>query len=53
MTMVERTPIADAPQATACAWLPAEMEITPRAHSSGVNVDRVLRTPRGLNDPVF
>ncbi len=38
--------------ATACAWLPAEIVITPRLFSSSPSADSVLRTPRTLNEPV-
>ena len=38
--------------ASACAWLPAEIEITPRAFSSSVSVASLFSTPRGLNEPV-
>ena len=38
--------------ASAWAWLPAEIEITPRAFSSALSVASRLRTPRGLNAPV-
>src|SRR5205085_12649644 len=38
--------------ASACAWLPAEIEITPRRFSSGDSVASLFRTPRGLNAPV-
>jgi hypothetical protein len=42
---------ADA-QATACAWLPAEIVITPASFSAGVSDASLLSTPRGLNEPV-
>ena len=42
-----------APQASACAWFPAEIPITPRSRSAGVSVASLLRTPRALNEPVF
>ena len=38
--------------ASACAWLPAEMEITPRAFSSSLSVESLFSTPRGLKAPV-
>ena len=38
--------------ASAWAWLPAEMEMTPRCFSSSVSVASLLSTPRGLNEPV-
>ena len=38
--------------ASACAWLPAEIPITPRAFSSGVSEASLVSTPRGLNEPV-
>src|SRR5215211_5071853 len=42
---------ADA-HATAWAWLPAEIVITPAARSSPVSDASLLSTPRGLNEPV-
>ena len=42
-----------APQASAWAWLPAEIPITPRSFSSGVSDESLLRTPRALKEPVF
>ena len=38
--------------ASAWAWLPAEIPITPRDVSSGVSEASFVSTPRGLNDPV-
>src|SRR5207248_8060049 len=38
--------------ASAPAWLPAEIEITPRRFSSSESVASLFRTPRGLNEPV-
>src|SRR5206468_343901 len=38
--------------ATACAWLPAEMVITPRRRSSGVSELNLFSAPLDLNEPV-
>ena len=46
-------PSAAAPQASAWAWFPAEIPITPRFRSSGVSAARFVSTPRGLKEPVF
>jgi hypothetical protein len=52
MTTSASIPSLAAPHASACAWFPAEIPITPRARSSGVSDESLLRTPRTLNDPV-
>ena len=52
MTTSASIPSAAAAKASACAWLPAEIEITPRAFSSGESDASLLKTPRGLNEPV-
>src|SRR4051812_40218492 len=41
-----------APYASACAWLPAEIEITPAPRSSADSAARFVSTPRGLKEPV-
>jgi hypothetical protein len=38
--------------ASACAWLPAEMEMRPRCFSSSDSVASLFSTPRGLKEPV-
>ncbi len=38
--------------ASACAWFPADIAITPRARSSGVSESSLFRAPRSLNDAV-
>ena len=53
MTTRQSIPSAAAPQASACAWLPAEIPITPRAFSSALSEASLLRTPRALNEPVL
>ena len=53
MTTRQSIPSAAAPQASACAWLPAEIPITPRAFSSALSEASLLRTPRALKEPVF
>jgi hypothetical protein len=53
MTTRQSISSSAAPQASACAWLPAEIPITPRSRSSGVSVASLFSTPRALNDPVF
>ena len=53
MTTRQSIPSSAAPQASACAWLPAEIPITPRSFSSGVSEASLFSTPRALNEPVF
>ena len=53
ITTVQRMPSAAAPQASAAAWLPAEIVISPRSRSALVRARARFRTPRALNDPVF
>src|SRR5579871_6874844 len=45
-------PYSAAANATAWAWFPAEMAITPRFFSSSVRLAILFRAPRGLNEPV-
>src|SRR3954471_24409481 len=52
MTSSASSPSTRVPQASACAWFPAEMPITPRSRSCGVSAARLVSTPRGLNEPV-
>ncbi len=52
ITIVAGTPRSFACRATACAWLPADMAITPRARSSVLNEASRLAAPRSLNAPV-
>src|SRR5204862_4970140 len=52
MTTSASTPSSAAAHATACAWLPAEMVITPRSRSSDVSALILLSAPRSLNEPV-
>ena len=52
MTTSASIPSTAAAYASAWAWLPAEIEMTPRAFSSSLSVASLLRTPRGLNEPV-
>src|SRR6266567_1071847 len=52
MTTSASMPSSADAYASACAWLPAEIEITPRAFSSSVSVASLFSTPRGLNAPV-
>src|SRR6516165_6319201 len=52
MTMRASTPYSPAANAVACAWLPAEIAITPRRFSSSLSVLSLFRAPRGLNEPV-
>src|ERR671926_373978 len=52
MTTSASIPSTAAAYASACAWLPAEIEITPRPFSSSESVESLFRTPRGLNDTV-
>ena len=53
MTTRQSIPSGAAPQASAWAWFPAEIPITPRAFSSGVSDASLFSTPRALNEPVF
>src|ERR671924_662982 len=52
MTTRQSTPSSAEQYASACAWLPAEMPITPRPRSSAESEASFVRTPRGLNEPV-
>src|SRR5690606_16601822 len=52
-TTVQAMPSRPAPYARACAWLPAEMVMRPRARSSAVRRRNRLKTPRTLNEPVL
>src|SRR5438105_12095327 len=52
MTTSASIPSTAAAYASACAWLPAEIEMTPRCFSSSESVESLFRTPRGLNEPV-
>src|ERR671937_669268 len=52
MTTSASMPSTAAAYASACAWFPAEIEITPRRFSSSESVASLFRTPRGLNEPV-
>ena len=52
MTISASSPASRAAHATACAWLPAEIEITPRARSSSVSSAIRFSAPRTLNEPV-
>ena len=52
ITSRQSRPCSAAQAATACAWLPEETAMSPRARSSGVNPASLFSTPRGLNDPV-
>src|SRR5919108_4733320 len=52
MTSSASIPSEAAAQASACAWLPAEIPITPRAFSSPESDASLFSTPRGLNEPV-
>src|ERR687886_2031083 len=52
MTTRASIPSTAAAYASACAWLPAEIEMTPRRFSSSERVESLFRTPRGLNEPV-
>src|SRR5216683_3086439 len=52
MTISASTPASRAAHATACAWLPAEIEITPARFSSPVSCESLFSAPRTLNEPV-
>src|SRR5919199_712357 len=52
MTTRASIPSTAAAYASACAWLPAEIEMTPRRFSWAESVESLFRTPRGLNEPV-
>src|SRR6185312_3122177 len=52
ITMVAATPANWACRATACAWLPADMAMTPRARSPSESKARRLAAPRSLKAPV-
>ena len=52
MTTSASIPSSAEAYASACAWLPAEIEITPRRFSSSVSDASFVSTPRGLNEPV-
>ena len=52
MTMVAWMPRRRACQATAWAWLPADMAMTPRARSSAVSASILISAPRSLNEAV-
>src|SRR5487761_2158340 len=52
ITRVAATPSRAAWRATAWAWLPADIAITPRARSSAVSSVSRLAAPRSLNAPV-
>jgi hypothetical protein len=52
MTTSASIPSTAAAYASACAWLPAEIEMTPRRFSSSESVESLFRTPRGLKEPV-
>ena len=53
VTISASIPSTAAAQATAWAWFPAEVVITPRRFSSAVSDASLFSTPRGLNEPVF
>src|SRR5581483_3024891 len=52
MTTSASAPLSLAANATACAWLPALIAITPLALSSCVRWLSLFSAPRALNDPV-
>src|SRR5581483_4009465 len=52
MTTSASSPSSRAPQATAWAWLPAEIEMTPRSFSAGESAASFASTPRTLKEPV-
>ena len=51
MKIVAATPSARHTSATAIAWLPAEIVVTPRARSSAVMASTRFVAPRSLNEP--
>ncbi len=51
ITISASTPYSRAASASACAWLPAEIAITPRRRSSSVSAATRLNAPRALNAP--
>src|SRR5438067_2279638 len=51
MTIVALVPSRRAAIATACAWLPDENAMTPRARSSSGSDEILLYAPRNLNAP--
>src|SRR5215212_6448596 len=53
MTSRASSPSRAAAQATAWAWFPAEIAITPLSRSTAVSDASFVSTPRGLNEPVF